>query len=165
MNSTKEHTHPAGPPTTDGRVLPEWIDYNGHMNVAWYVLIFDYATVALLTRLGIDHDYIEREQLSTFALEMHVTYERELVLDAPYVVHTQILDADNKRIHLHHEMYHADEHWRAAGNEVMLMHIDMQKRRSAPFPQGVQARVDTMQAAHAKRPQPDGVGRVIGIRR
>lgn len=157
--------HPQALLTTHGRVRPEWIDYNGHMNVAWYVLVFDHATDALLARLGMDPAYVRREQLSTFALEMHVTYERELILDAPYAVHTQILDADTKRIHLHHQMHHAEEQWRAAGNEVMLMHVDMRERRATPFPPDIQARVTAMQETHARLPRPDGVGRVIGIRR
>lgn len=165
MHDTEDQALPPGLPTTHGRVLPEWIDYNGHMNVAWYVLIFDHATDALLARLGMDPAYVKRAQLSTFALEMHVTYERELVLDAPYTVHTQILDADTKRIHLHHEMRHGDEHWRAAGNEVMLMHVDMAQRRATPFPIDIQAHVTAMQSDHASLSRPDGLGRVIGIRR
>lgn len=151
--------------TTHGRVRPEWIDYNGHMNVAWYVLIFDQATDALLARLGMDPTYVKRARLSMFALEMHVTYERELVSNAPYTVHTQILDADTKRMHLHHQMHHAEQHWRAAGNEVMLLHVDMEQRRATPFPADIQARVDAVQAAHIRLPRPAGVGRVIGIRR
>lgn len=165
MSSTTDTSRPPGLATTHGTVLPEWIDYNGHMNVAWYVLVFDHATDALLARLGMDPAYVRREQLSTFALEMHVTYARELVLGAPYTVHTQVLDADTKRIHLHHQMRHAGEHWSAATNEVMLMHVDMRQRRATPFPLGVQARVTAMQTEHAELPRPDGLGRVIGIRR
>ena len=161
----QQHPHSQPLLTTHGRVLPEWIDYNGHMNVAWYVLVFDHATDALLAQLGMDPAYVSHVQCSTFALEMHVTYERELTVEAPYTVHTQILDADTKRIHLHHEMRHAEAHWRAAGNEVMLMHVDMTHRRATPFPADIQTRVSAMQATHAELPRPDGLGRVIGIRR
>ncbi len=157
--------HPQALLTTHGRVRPEWIDYNGHMNVAWYVLIFDQATDALLARLGMDPAYVKHARLSMFALEMHVTYERELESNTPYTVHTQILDADTKRMHLHHQMHHAEQHWRAAGNEVMLLHVDMEQRRATPFPADIQARVDAVQAAHSGLPRPTGVGRVIGIRR
>lgn len=150
--------------TAKGRIRPEWIDYNGHMNVAYYVLAFDEGTDRFLADMGLDADYL-RAGGSTFALEMHVTYDRELQLDAPYEVRTQLVDADTKRLHLFHRMFHAEEGWLAATNEVITMHIDMATRRSAPFPAVIQDSVDRMLTAHAKIPRPDGLGRVIGIRR
>ncbi|HRQ58978.1 MAG TPA: thioesterase family protein [Azoarcus taiwanensis] len=150
--------------TAKGRIRPEWIDYNGHMNVAYYVLAFDQGTDRFLADMGLDADYL-RAGGSTFALEMHVTYDRELHLDAPYEVRTQLVDADTKRLHLFHRMFHAEEGWLAATNEVITMHIDMATRRSAPFPAVIQDSVDRMLTAHAKIPRPDGLGRVIGIRR
>lgn len=150
--------------TAKGRIRPEWIDYNGHMNVAYYVLAFDQGTDRFLADMGLDADYL-RAGGSTFALEMHVTYDRELHLDAPYEVRTQLVDADTKRLHLFHRMFHAEEGWLAATNEVITMHIDMATRRSAPFPAVIQDSVDRMLTAHAKIPRPDGLGRAIGIRR
>lgn len=150
--------------TAKGRIRPEWIDYNGHMNVAYYVLAFDEGTDRFLADMGLDADYL-RAGGSTFALEMHVTYDRELHLDAPYEVRTQLVDADTKRLHLFHRMFHAEEGWLAATNEVITMHIDMATRRSAPFPAVIQDSVDRMLTAHGKIPRPDGLGRVIGIRR
>jgi len=151
--------------TARGDVPAEWIDYNGHTNVAYYVLAFDQGTDRFLGTLGMDPDYPRREGGSTFALEMHVTYDRELKLDDPYVVHTQLIDADTKRIHMHHTMRHATEGWLAATNEVITMHVDMAQRRSAPFPPHIQPRVDAIKAAHASLPRPDALGSVIGIRR
>ncbi len=150
--------------TAKGRIRPEWIDYNGHMNVAYYVLAFDQGADRFLADMGLDADYL-RAGGSTFALEMHVTYDRELHLDAPYEVRTQLVDADTKRLHLFHRMFHAEEGWLAATNEVITMHIDMATRRSAPFPAVIQDSVDRMLTAHAKIPRPDGLGRAIGIRR
>ncbi|MBW7862126.1 MAG: thioesterase family protein [Rhodocyclaceae bacterium] len=151
--------------TARGQVRPEWIDYNGHMNVAYYVLAFDHGTDYFLGLLGMDPGYPQREGGSTFALEMHVSYERELKCDQPYVVRTQLIDADTKRIHLFHRMHHANEGWLAATNEVITMHIDMAQRRSAPFPQHIQPRVEALKAAHTALARPEGLGRVIGIRR
>lgn len=151
--------------TARGDVPAEWIDYNGHMNVAYYVLAFDQGTDRFLGTLGMDPDYPRREGGSTFALEMHVTYDRELKQGDPYVVHTQLIDADAKRIHMHHTMRHATEGWLAATNEVITMHIDMGQRRSAPFPAHIQPRVDALRSAHATLPRPATLGRLIGIRR
>lgn len=78
---------------------------------------------------------------------------------------TQLIDADTKRIHLFHRMHHANEGWLAATNEVITMHIDMAQRRSAPFPQHIQPRVEALKAAHTALARPEGLGRVIGIRR
>ncbi len=164
MNTTSPSDPSVLPETARGRIRQDWIDYNGHMNVAYYVLAFDEATDRFLAQLGIDADYL-RTGGSTFALEMHVTYDRELRADQPYIVRTRLVDADTKRLHLFHRMFHAEEGWLAATNEVISMHIDMAARRSAPFPPHIRAAVDRILAAHAGLPRPDGLGRVIGIRR
>ena len=152
------------PRTAHGRIRPEWIDYNGHMNVAYYVLAFDEGTDRFLAEMGLDSNYLSAGG-STFALEMHVTYDRELQPDAPYEVRTQLVDADTKRLHIFHRMFHAEEGWLAATNEVITMHIDMATRRSTPFPGNIQHRVDRRLTDHASLARPDGLGRVIGIRR
>ena len=159
-NSSPDHRFVSA----EGCVRPEWIDYNGHMNVAYYVLAFDQGTDRFLAALGLDAAYLDKGG-STFALEMHVTYDRELRPEAPYRVHSRIIDADHKRIHLFHEMVHAEEGWLAATNEVITMHIDMTTRRSAAFPPAIQTRIDAMKATQADLARPDGVGRVIRIRR
>lgn len=153
-------------PTAQGRVPAEWADYNGHMNVAYYVLAFDRGTDGLLAQLGMAPDAVQLDAGgSAFVLEMHVTYDRELTLDDEWSVHSQLIDADHKRIHLFHEMRHAREGWLAASNEVIAMHIDMASRRSAPFPPDVQRRVDALKDAHAALPRPEALGRIIGLRK
>ncbi len=153
------------PVTHRGNVLPEWIDYNGHMNVAYYVLAFDHATDGLLDALHMDAAYRKESGRSNFVLEMHVTYDREIDQNAPFVITTQVLDADVKRIHLVHEMRHARDGWLAASNELITMHIDLARRRSAAFPTEVQTALDALKRAHAGLPRPPGAGRTIGIRR
>lgn len=164
MQQTPAPNPSALPVTSQGLVRDDWIDYNGHMNVAYYVLAFDFGTDGLLDLLGLDADYRTRTAHSTFALEMHVTYSREIGRAEPYLITSRVLDADHKRIHMFHEMRHTRDGWLAASNEVITMHIDMQRRRSKAFPADVQARVDAMKAAHASLPRPPAAGSTIMIR-
>lgn len=144
-------------------VLPEWIDYNGHMNVAYYVLAFDHATDAMFDRLGIGRAYRETANCSTFAVEMNVSYVREVHAGDPLTFATWILGVDAKRLHYYHEMHHGTEGWLAAGCEFLSLHIDMERRRTAPFPDDIRAGLEEMRDAHALLPRPERVGRVFGV--
>jgi acyl-CoA thioester hydrolase len=146
-----------------GAIRPEWIDYNGHMNVAYYVLVFDSGTDALLDYLGIDAGYRERTGYSTYVLESHITYERELKEGDPYRISVQLLDADAKRLHYFEQLYHDLDDTLAATTEIMLMHMDMVTVRSTPMTGPVRASVASLMEAHASLPRPPQVGRVIGI--
>ena len=147
------------------RVLPEWTDQNGHMNVAYYVLAFDRATDVFYDALGIGWDYVGRERKSLFTLAMNVDYVRELHSGDEVRIATRVVDVDHKRLHYFHEMMHAAEGWLAATNELLAMHVDMASRRSAPFSGGVAARLAALRAAHAALPPPAQLGRRLGIRR
>ena len=120
-----------------GKVLPEWIDINGHMNVAYYVLAFDLGVDTFWARLGITDEYIETSRCSTFAVECHVTYQMELKQDDPFFITSQILAYDEKRIHQFQRMYHGEEKFLAATAEWMNLHVDLTDRRVTPFPQSV----------------------------
>ena len=125
------------------RVLPEWIDINGHMNVAYYVLAFDICVDALWERIGITDEYVEKRQLSTFAVESHVTYQAELKLDDPFRIVTQLLAVDEKRLHQYQCMYHAEQGYLAATAEWLNVHVNLRTRRVTPFPPEIlQAFVD-----------------------
>lgn len=149
----------------ESSVLPEWIDYNGHMNVAFYMLAFDQATDAFFNHLGIGEEYKNRYNFSTFTLEGHITYDREVLEGDPLVFRTYLLDYDEKRLHYFHEMYHGTEGYLAATNELMTIHIDMSIRRSAPFAPELLTRVEEIMAIHRRVPRPEKAGRTIGIRR
>jgi len=144
-------------------VRPEWIDHNGHMNVAYYVLGFDYATDAFFDYLGLGQSYLQRANSSTFAVEMNVSYVREVHEGDPLVFRTWLLGHDHKRLHYYHEMYHANEGWLAAGCELMSLHIDMSVRRTAPFPDSIRLRLADVAAAHDAIPVPERVGRRIAM--
>lgn len=146
-------------------VRPEWIDYNGHMNVAYYVLAFDHATDAFLDHVGLGLAYRQASNRSVFVLEAHVTYERELHEGDQLAVRTMVLGADDKRLHLFHEMVHGEAGWLAATNEMMILHVDLAARRSAPFPDEIAARLAGLAGEHADLPRPPQVGRAIGLHR
>lgn len=146
-------------------VKPEWIDWNGHMNVGYYVVAFDQATDTLCQQIGCSWDYTREKIGMTFVLEAHVTYDREVKQGDALRITTQILDYDAKRIHYLHAMYHADEGYLAATNELMLMNIDYQSRRSAPWPGFAMERLEKLAAAHAAIAKPVQAGRIIGIKK
>ena len=131
----------AGTVVYEGVVEPAWIDVNNHMNVAYYVLAFDHAVDCLWERFGLNEDFVREHASSTFAVESHVTWQRELVADAPFVITTEVLAYDAKRIHQFMRMYHADEGYLAATSEWMNLHVDLDVRRVAPWPADVYERI------------------------
>jgi len=145
-------------------VLPEWIDYNGHLNMAYYVLMFDNATDRFFDLIDLGVDYVQRCQHSAFVLETHVTYQQEVGLGDPLRFSFQLIDADEKRLHYYFEMYHREKGFRAATSEQIALHVDLEARRAAPFPEIISHRIDAVMTAHADLSRPDGVGRSIGIR-
>lgn len=147
------------------RVRPEWIDYNGHMNLAYYMLAFDHATDAFFDHLGLGAAYLEANACSTFTLEAHITYDRELMADAPMRFATQLLGHDAKRLHYMHFMYHEEEGFLASTNELISLHVDMAARRAAPMPEAVLAGLDAIAAAQAALPRPPQAGRTISLER
>jgi acyl-CoA thioester hydrolase len=145
----------------EGEVLPEWIDANGHMNLAYYVVLFDYATDALFEAIGIGLKYKDATNHGTFVAETHNLYERELLVGERVRIATQILGSDDKRLHLAHEMFTLAGGQRAATQELMYLHIDLLARRVVPWLPGVRERVAAAAAAHARLPRPDWAGRRI----
>lgn len=144
-------------------IKPEWIDFNGHFNAGYYMVVFDDAVGPWMDFVGMGHDHRAEHDVTTFSVEGHITYEREVREGEPIVVHTQLLGWDAKKIHCINLMYHATEGWLAATNELMSLHISNVTRRSAPMHADVQARLAAIQAVHAQLPVPPQVGRVISI--
>jgi acyl-CoA thioester hydrolase len=144
-------------------VEPQWIDYNGHLNVAWYQVFFDRAIDELFTRLGLGPKYLAETNNSMFALEAHISYLREIKAGERVYVDSQILDRDAKRIHLFQTLIHADENFVSATGEIMQLHVSMATRRSSPFPPERMALVEACAAAHAGLPRPERAGRRIGL--
>jgi acyl-CoA thioester hydrolase len=145
------------------KVEPQWIDYNGHLNMAYYNVLFDRAVDEVYEHLGIGIDYLRRTQHSTFTAEVHVRYLRELHANDPVRVAFQLLDYDAKRIHYFETLTHAGEGWVSATSENMTLHVDMTAKKVAAFPEEVMQRLGRVKAAHATLPVPEGAGRRIAM--
>lgn len=146
-----------------GQVRPEWIDINGHMNLAYYSVLFDYATDMLFDAIGIGQTYKRATNYGTFVAETHNIFAQELLVGEEVRVASQIIGADTKRLHLAHEMFRLVDARRAAMQELMFLSIDLSHRRVAPFPSLVQQRVAAAAAAHAHLPAPDWTGRHLAM--
>jgi acyl-CoA thioester hydrolase len=145
------------------QIEPQWIDYNGHLNMAYYNVMFDRAIDELWLQLGIGPGYREARQGSTFTAECHVRYLREIHLDDPVQVSILLVEADEKRLHTFQELRHAGEGWLSATSENMSIHIDMAARKTAPFPADIRARIETVANAHRTSARPEGIGRKIAM--
>jgi acyl-CoA thioester hydrolase len=145
------------------RVESAWIDYNGHMNMAYYHLVFDQSLDRLFDELGIGADYARSGGGSCFTVEVHVHYVQEVALGDPLRVAYQLLDWDEKRMHFFATMHHARAGYLAAMSEQMSLHVDMRSRKAGPFPLDAQRRIAALMSAHRHLPMPSQVGHVIGI--
>ena len=143
------------------QIEPQWIDYNGHLNMAYYNVMFDRAIDELWLQLGIGPTYMRERHGSTFTAECHVRYLREIHLGDPVQVAVLLLAADEKRLHTFEELRHATEGWVSATSENITIHIDMTMRRTGPFPSDIRARIAAVAEAHASAPRPDGIGRKV----
>jgi len=144
-------------------VRPEWIDENGHMNMAYYVVVFDGAIDHLWAAIGLGEPYRQQTQHGTFAAEAHIICQAELFLGDRVQVATQILGADSKRIHLAHEMRRSDTGKLVAQQEVMLLHVSLTTRRVVPFLPEVTATIAAAARSHVGLPRPDWVGRCLAM--
>ncbi|GAB4177633.1 MAG: thioesterase family protein [Thalassobaculales bacterium] len=144
------------------RVEAAHVDYNGHMNVAYYMLFFDRATDAMLERLGLGAAYRAATGHSVFAVEAHITYGREVLEGAPLAIDSRLLAADAKRLHMFHRMTQAEAGFQAATCEFAILHVDLASRRTAPFPPEIAA---ALPAAVGDAPWPAEAGRAVGFAR
>jgi len=144
-------------------VQEDWVDYNGHLRDAFYLLIFSYATDALMERIGLDADSRGQSGQSLFTLEAHINYLHEVKLGTEVWVQTQIVGFDLKRLQVYHSLHRAGFDEALAASEQMLLHVDLAGPKSAPFSERsvelLQGLVDEQQGLLA----PQFIGRVIGL--
>ena len=145
------------------QIEPQWIDYNGHLNMAYYNVLFDRAIDQLWLQLGIGPDYLKTRGGSTFTAECHVRYLRELHLGDPAQVSILLVEADDKRLHVFEELRHAEQGWLSATSENMMLHVDMGTRKTAAFPPDIHQRIHALAEAHRDVPRPDGIGRSVAM--
>jgi acyl-CoA thioester hydrolase len=144
-------------------VLPEWVDYNGHMTEACYVLVFGHATDAFLDYIGMDDATRRATDSSVYTLEAHITYRGEAHRGDRLAIATQLLALDAKRVHLYHAMRRETDAALLATTELMLLHVDKSGPRAAAFRPPTAAYLGAIAADHAGLGKPRHVGRVIGF--
>ena len=144
-------------------VRPEWCDYNNHLNMSFYILIFDHGTDVFHAYLGLDKEYRLSANCSTFAVETHTNYMAEVHEGDEVCVTTQLLYHDEKRLHYFHRMYHAEKGFLSATTEIMTVHVDLGARKVVPMADQIQARAAELFDVHRDLPHPERAGRRIGI--
>ena len=162
-HSAERKTTPA--PEVVTRIAEEWCDYNGHMNMAWYAVVFDRAVERVFASLGLDAAWRARSRRSFFSLSAMYHYLREVGAGEEVRIRFRVLDVDASKVHFFQEMIHAGEGHRLATAEVLAVHIDMTRRRSAEMAPEVRARFEALRAAQAHLPRPPEAGARVGIRR
>lgn len=143
----------------------QWIDYNGHFNMAYYNVLFDRDSDVALTSLGLGPGYVKRTGNSYFTLESHVSYLRELHMEDKVIIDLQVLDFDAKRLHYVQSMRHAVKGWIASVSECIVIHVNLVAKKSSVMPPDVLAMVQQAHEAHKALPIPSQVGHKIGISR
>ncbi len=140
-----------------------WVDYNGHMNEAYYVLVFSHATDDFMDFAGLGEVWREAANASVYTLETHIVYLMEVAAGAALRVDTQLLGFDEKRFHLFHAMHHAATGALLATGEHMLLHVDMDGPKASPLPPEIVERLKEIAEAHAGLPAPNQAGRSIAL--
>ena len=145
------------------RVLSEWVDYNGHMTEAAYLTAFGWATDALFRYIGDDEAY--REQgFSYYTVETHINYYQEASSTDALSITTQLLGADDKRMHLFHRMYNSATQKLLATTEQMLLHVDTKAAKACAAQPQIIETIQAIASAHAELPTPKQVGRQMAIK-
>jgi len=154
-----------GPIFLETIVKEDWIDINGHMNMAYYIILFDQALTNFLEEIDLGSNYIRESGKSVFALENHVTYQHELKQGDPVCVHFQLLDIDHKFIHYFMRLLHRDNATVSATIEQISLNVNMDSRTPARFEQDKMDILRQTVERHKKHGIPREIGRSIAIRR
>ncbi|WP_439894358.1 thioesterase family protein (plasmid) [Ralstonia sp. 25C] len=144
-------------------VRAEWVDYNGHLRDAFYLLIFSFAVDAFIDRIGLTDAVRRARQRSIYTLESHIHYLREIKQGAQVRVDARVVAHDAKRIQLYLEMFADDREDAVAISEQMLLHVDTRGPASTPFDADVAERIAAFAALHAGAPTPPYSGRAIAL--
>ena len=115
------------------KIIKEWTDYNKHMNVAYYIHVFDIAADIMLDNFKMGGESAEKDKKSTFVVEMHTNYHQEVKLGEEVETHLTYIDHDKKRIHYRLSMFHKEKKYLAATNEVLSLYVDLSQRKVVEF--------------------------------
>jgi acyl-CoA thioester hydrolase len=141
----------------EASVRPDWVDYNGHMSEAYYVLIFGDATDAFYDHVGLDQREREAQRVSVYTVEAHIRYLTEAHEGSALRIATRVMSHDAKRLRLRHEMVRAADGVTLAITELLLLHVDKVALRASPFAPYVAARIADIARAHAVLPAEEPV--------
>ena len=146
-------------------VHAEWVDYNGHMRDAFYMLVFSLAADVVIDLIGLTDAVRKARQRSIYTLEAHLNYLHELKEGAGMRVDMRLLAHDAKRLHLYLEMFALDSTRMepVAASEQLLLHVDTSGPRGVAFDPDIAARVQELAHAHATLPAARFAGHVIGL--
>jgi acyl-CoA thioester hydrolase len=154
----------APPFTTQPLALePDWIDYNGHLNMAYYNVLFDRSVDAALDAYGIGADHRAAGGGTFFTVEVHVRYLAEVAPDALVRISVRLAGHDPKRLHLFLEMRDAVSGLLHATSEQLLLHVDLASRKVVRFDDVAMKRVEAWAADDSVLPPLDGIGRRIAL--
>ncbi|CDX34152.1 conserved hypothetical protein [Mesorhizobium sp. ORS 3359] len=145
-------------------VEKDWIDYNGHLNMAYYNVLFDRAGDYAFEGIGLGAEYARTRALTSYTAEVHVCYIRELHLGDRVIATFQLLDHDDKRMRFYQKLRHVDG-WLTATSEQLSLHIDMSGPRVVPFPSDILANLERVRAEQALFGVPSRAGKAIAIKR
>ena len=115
------------------KVIKEYTDYNGHLNVAYYVRIFDIAADVMLDNFKMGGESSKQNSKTTFVAEMHTIYKQEVRLGEEVETHITYLNHDKKRIQYRLSMFHKEKKYLAATNEILSLYVDLSKRKVVEF--------------------------------
>src|SRR5690625_479985 len=148
----------------EGKVLAEWVDYNGHMNDAEYARVFSHSIDQLMIEIGIDDTYQKEQSYTIYTLENHLCYLDEAHKGDPIHVTLQLLDYNDKLLHVFFTMKN-EKGEKLATSEQMLIGINKETGRAGSFPSEIDKKVQLLAKKHRDLPIPKEVGRTIGIKR
>jgi acyl-CoA thioester hydrolase len=146
-------------------VPADWVDYNGHLNIGYYMIAFDRATDGLNDAIGCDAAYRSRTGHSFYVVDAHLTFAREVLEGTAIRIESRIIASDDKRLQFFHRMIAEADGFLAATAEMLVLHVDLATRRAAPFPPGLAASLAGLAAAHSTLPPPPELGRSVSLRR
>ncbi len=149
--------------TWRGNVQEEWCDYNGHLNLSSYVVIFDLATDAYYDALGLGKAYKNITNHSWFTAESHVCYVSEVFAGTEIYCTTQLIGFDKKRMHYFHRMYRVTGRILVATNELLALHVDLKERRVTEAATAALAPLERMLVSDQALPRPKQLGSKISI--
>ena len=118
---------------TTKKIIKEWTDYNGHMNLSYYILVFDIGAEVILSKFKMGEHSAKTTKKSTMVVETHTTYNQEVKEGEEVDVFMSYFDHDNKRLHYKLEMYDKSKNTLSAATEVLALYIDLNIRKVTEF--------------------------------